>query len=68
MDEAILSIFNLNKYILPGVPLKIRFTPASNAFVLTRGTGTDAPKLEIVDAKFYCSFVKVTQAQHLAVM
>ena len=36
--------------------------------MLTPGAGNDRPKLDILDAKFYCSFVKATQGQHLAMM
>ena len=63
-----LEIFHIDKLVPPGVPCKIRFTPVNPAFVLTRGDGNDNPKLEIVDAKFYCNTVKATNTQYLAIV
>lgn len=62
------DIFNSDKYIPPGVQVKIRFTPENNAFILKRGAGEDKPVLEILEAKFYCHTVKATAGQDMAII
>lgn len=62
-----LEIFNSDKFLPPGIKLRLKFTPASNSFVLKRGTGTEALKYTITEAKFYCRYVKATYDQANAV-
>lgn len=63
-----LELFNSDKFIPPGIKLRIKFTPSPNNFILKKGAGTKVLSLEFVDAKFYCQFVKATHVQHLSVI
>lgn len=63
-----LELFNSDKFLPPGIKIRIKFTPAPANFILKRGDGNTEVKLEFVDAKFYCHFVKATHVQDLSVI
>lgn len=61
-----IEIFHSDKFIPPGVKIKIRFTPAQPSFFMTRHGQNDNSKLLIKDAIWYLPAVKATHSQALA--
>lgn len=63
-----LDLFENSKFILPGIKIRIKFTPNHPNFVIKRGSGSSTYKFDIQEARFHCRFVQASSPHDLSII